>query len=166
MRSWIDESPGTATLKRVTTQTRAMSTEPELDAETDADADAEPMATAGRPEDLAGDLGSAIADTPEYERFAEAKAEVEHSPEAQEKVQEFERLRDEFMLARQTGEATQEDLQNLQAAQQELHEIPVMAEFLEAQNRLDARLERISDAVSTELDFDFGDRIGVCCQDD
>ena len=141
-----------------------MSTEPKLDAETDADA--EPMATAGRPEDLAGDLGSAIADTPEYERFAEAKAEVERSPEAQEKVQEFERLRDEFMLARQTGEATQEDLQNLQNAQQELHEIPAMAEFLEAQNRLDARLERISDAVSVELDFDFGDRIGACCQDD
>ncbi|WP_049900088.1 YlbF family regulator [Halococcus agarilyticus] len=140
-----------------------MSTEPELDAETDADA--EPMATAGRPEDLAGDLGSAIADTPEYERFAEAKAEVERSPEAQEKVQEFERLRDEFMLARQTGEATEEDLRNLQNAQQDLHEIPAMAEFLEAQNRLDARLERIGDAVSVELDFDFGDRIGACCQD-
>jgi cell fate (sporulation/competence/biofilm development) regulator YlbF (YheA/YmcA/DUF963 family) len=138
-----------------------MSTEPELDAETDA----EPMATAGRPEELAGDLGSAIADTPEYERFAEAKAEVERSPEAQEKVQEFERLRDEFMLARQTGEASQEDLRKLQNAQQELHEIPAMAEFLDAQNRLDARLERISDAVSAELDFDFGDRIGACCQD-
>jgi cell fate (sporulation/competence/biofilm development) regulator YlbF (YheA/YmcA/DUF963 family) len=138
-----------------------MSTEPELDAETDA----EPMATAGRPEELAGDLGSAIADTPEYERFAEAKAEVERSPEAQEKVQEFERLRDELMLARQTGEASQEDLRKLQNAQQELHEIPAMAEFLDAQNRLDARLERISDAVSTELDFDFGDRIGACCQD-
>ena len=138
-----------------------MSTEPELDAETDA----EPMATAGRPEELAGDLGSAIADTPEYERFAEAKAEVERSPEAQEKVQEFERLRDEFMLARQTGEASQEDLRKLQNAQQELHEIPAMAEFLDAQNRLDARLERISDAVSTELDFDFGDRIDACCQD-
>ena len=138
-----------------------MSTEPELDAETDA----EPMATAGRPEELAGDLGSVIADTPEYERFVKAKAEVERSPEAQEKVQEFERLRDEFMLARQTGEASQEDLRKLQNAQQELHEIPAMAEFLDAQNRLDARLERISDAVSTELDFDFGDRIGACCQD-
>ena len=163
MRSWIDESPGTATLKRVTTQTRAMSTEPELDAETDADA--EPMATAGRPEDLAGDLGSAIADTPEYERFAEAKAEVEHSPEAQEKVQEFERLRDEFMLARQTGEATQEDLQNLQAAQQELHEIPVMAEFLEAQSELQDRLESVNEAISEPLAVDFGGEAGGCCQD-
>ena len=77
-----------------------MSTEPELDAETDANA--EPMATAGRPEDLAGDLGNALAETPEYERFAEAKAEVERSPEAQEKVQEFERLRDEFMEDRKS----------------------------------------------------------------
>ena len=134
----------------------------ESDVETDASA--EPT-TENRPEELAGELGAAIADTPEYERFLESKAAVERSPEAQEKVQKFERLRDEFVQARQTGEATQEDLKTLQNAQQDLHTVPEMAEFLEAQEALDARLERVNQAIATDLAIDFGDRIGSCCQD-
>lgn len=134
-----------------------MSTEPE--------ADVEPATVTGRPEELAGDLGTALADTPEYERFIETKAAVEGSEDAQQKVSEFQRLRDEFVHARQTGEATEADLRTLQNAQQELHEVPEMAEFLEAQDELDARLERINDAISTDLGIDFGDRIGSCCQD-
>ncbi|HET7325576.1 MAG TPA: YlbF family regulator [Halococcus sp.] len=118
-----------------------------------------------RPEELAGELGAAIANTAEYERFVESKTTVEQSPKAQEKVREFERLRDEFMQARQIGEATQEDLQTLQNAQQELHEIPEMAEFLHAQEELDARLERVNEKIATDLAIDFGDRIGGCCQD-
>ena len=136
-----------------------MSTEPELDT------DVEPAATDGRPEDLAGELGAAIADTDEYERFVETKAAVERSAEAQEKVHEFERLRDEFIHARQTGEATQEDLRTLQRAQQELHDVPEMAAFLDAQETLDARLERLNLEISADLAIDFGDRIGSCCQD-
>jgi cell fate (sporulation/competence/biofilm development) regulator YlbF (YheA/YmcA/DUF963 family) len=135
-----------------------------MSTETDIDADAEP-AVENQPETLADELGTAIANTPEYERFVETKATVEKSPEAQEKVREFERLRDEFMQARQTGEATQEDLKSLQNAQQELHEVPEMAEFLDAQEGLDTRLERLNDEIAADLAIDFGDRIGSCCQD-
>jgi cell fate (sporulation/competence/biofilm development) regulator YlbF (YheA/YmcA/DUF963 family) len=135
-----------------------------MSTETDIDGDAE-SAVENQPETLADELGTAIADTHEYERFVETKATVEQSPEAQEKVREFERLRDEFMQARQTGEATQEDLKSLQNAQQELHEVPEMAEFLDAQEELDARLERLNDEIAADLAIDFGDRIGNCCQD-
>lgn len=134
-----------------------MSTESEVETEV------EP--TENRPEELAGELGTAIADTAEYERFVEAKATVEQSPDAQEKVREFEQLRDEFVQARKTGEATQDDLKTLQSTQQELHEVPEMAEFLEAQEALDARLERLNDEIAADLAIDFGDRIGSCCQD-
>lgn len=135
-----------------------MSTESEVETEIDA--------TAGsQPETVANDLGAAIADTPEYERFVETKAAVERSPDAQQKVQEFERLRDQFVQARQTGEATQDDLETLQNAQQELHEVPEMAEFLQAQDELDARLERLNQEITADLDIDFGDRIGGCCND-
>ena len=136
-----------------------------MSTESEVDTDIEPTTTAGEPEKLAGELGAAIADTPEYERFVESKATVERSPEAQEKVREFERLRDEFVQARQTGEATQEDLKTLQSAQQELHEVSEMAEFLEAQEELDARLERVNETIAADLAIDFGDRIGSCCQD-
>jgi cell fate (sporulation/competence/biofilm development) regulator YlbF (YheA/YmcA/DUF963 family) len=135
-----------------------MSTESEV--ETDIDA-----TTGTDPETVAGDLGAAIADTPEYERFVESKAAVEESPEAQKKVQKFERLRDEFVQARQMGEATQDDLETLQSAQQDLHTVPEMAEFLQAQDELDARLERVNQEIAADLDIDFGDRIGSCCQD-
>jgi cell fate (sporulation/competence/biofilm development) regulator YlbF (YheA/YmcA/DUF963 family) len=135
-----------------------MSTESEV--ETDIDA-----TTGTDPETVAGDLSAAIADTPEYEHFVESKAAVEGSPEAQEKVQKFERLRDQFVQARQTGEATQDDLETLQSAQQDLHEVPEMAEFLEAQEALDARLERVNQEIAADLAIDFGDRIGSCCND-
>ncbi|WP_049997511.1 YlbF family regulator [Halococcus sediminicola] len=135
-----------------------MSTESEVDAGVEA-------TTRDEPETVAGDLGAAIADTPEYERFVESKAAVEKSPEAQKKVQEFERLRDEFVQARQTGEATQDDLETLQSAQQDLHTVPAMAEFLEAQEALDARLERVNQEIAADLAIDFGDRVGGCCND-
>jgi cell fate (sporulation/competence/biofilm development) regulator YlbF (YheA/YmcA/DUF963 family) len=116
-------------------------------------------------EDLADELGRAIAATPEHERFEETRRNVQESEEAQAKIEEFESTRQEFMLARQSGEATQEDLQELQATQRELHAIPVMDDFLEAQNELQARLEALDDAVSAPLALDFGDNVGGCCND-
>ncbi|WP_435345486.1 YlbF family regulator [Haloarchaeobius sp. HRN-SO-5] len=116
-------------------------------------------------ETRARELGQAIRDLPEFERFESAKAEVEDSEEAQAKIDEFESVRQEFMLARQTGQASQEDLQELQQAQQELHDIPVMAEYLDAQNRLDVRLEAINDTLSAEIGLDFADEAGGCCND-
>ncbi|PSP43010.1 regulator [Halobacteriales archaeon QH_6_64_20] len=131
--------------------------------ETDVDTTSAGEAT--RIEELAGDLGAAIADSPEHEAFEEARRTVQESEEAQAKIEEFESTRQEFMLARQSGNATQEDLEELQATQQELHAIPVMAEFLEAQNELEARLEAVDDAISAELALDFGDNVGGCCND-
>ncbi|MEF8840578.1 MAG: YlbF family regulator [Haloarculaceae archaeon] len=136
-----------------------MSTETTPDAvESDADASA-------RANELATELGEAIADLPTYERFAEAKAAVEADEEAQERVREFEQLREEFMLARQTGDATNEDLRKLQRAQQELHDAPVMAEFLQARSELELDLQELNEAVSAPLAVDFGEKAGGCCQD-
>jgi len=118
-----------------------------------------------RVEDLGRELGEAIADMPEYERFEAAKAAVEDSEEAQEEIERFEQQRQEFMMLRQTGDADQEDLRELQAAQEQLHEIPVMADYVEAQNELDAKLERINEAISEPLAVDFGEEAGGCCQD-
>ncbi|WP_332898805.1 YlbF family regulator [Haladaptatus sp. CMSO5] len=118
-----------------------------------------------RLEDMGTELGKAIADSPAYQRFEATKAKVENSEEAQQRVQKFEQLRQEFMLARQTGEATQEDLHNLQNAQAGLHELPVMDEFLTAQAELDAKLAAVNDAISAELAVDFGEKAGGCCQD-
>lgn len=116
-------------------------------------------------EDLGRELGEAIAESEEYDAFEEAQSRVTESERAQERIDEFETLRQEFMLARQTGEATQADLRELQQAQQELHEIPVMAEYLEAQAKLDAKLEAVNEAISAPLAVDFGEQAGGCCQD-
>ena len=117
-------------------------------------------------DDLSTQLGDAIADSPEYRRFEEAKETVENSEEAQHEIQQFEQLRQEFMLARQTGDATQADMQKLQRAQQELHELPIMHEYLEAQEALTERLEDLNRAISDPLALDFGQQAGGCCQDD
>lgn len=115
-------------------------------------------------EAMGRELGEAIAETPEYERFAEAKAAVEADDEAQEHIQEFQQLRQEFMMARQTGAADQESLQKVQTAQEELHALPVMTDYLDAQSDLQDRLEAVNEAISEPLDVDFGGEAGGCCQ--
>jgi cell fate (sporulation/competence/biofilm development) regulator YlbF (YheA/YmcA/DUF963 family) len=116
-------------------------------------------------EDLGRELGERIADLPEYRAFEEAKAAVEADEETQAKVQEFEQTREEFMVLRQTGNAGQEDLEELQSLQSELHDMPLMAEYLETQAELEDRLEAINEAISAPLDVDFGGEAGGCCND-
>jgi cell fate (sporulation/competence/biofilm development) regulator YlbF (YheA/YmcA/DUF963 family) len=116
-------------------------------------------------EDIASRFGEAITELPEYQQFLEAKERVEADEEAQEQIQEFEQIREEYMLARQTGKATQEDLRTLQDAQEELHDIPVMSDFLAAQNELELRLQALNERVSEPLAVDFGEKAGGCCQD-
>ena len=87
---------------------------------------------------LASDLGDAISELDSYQRFAETKAAVEANEEAQEKIREFEQIREEFMLARQTGDATNEDLRKLQ---------------------------ELNQMISAPLSVDFGEKAGGCCQD-
>jgi cell fate (sporulation/competence/biofilm development) regulator YlbF (YheA/YmcA/DUF963 family) len=117
------------------------------------------------PEELGRELGETIATLPEYETFAEAKAAVENDEQTQQKVQEFEQARQEFMVMRQTGNASQEDLQEVQQLQSELNEMPLMAEYLEAQDQLQERLEAINEAISEPLEVDFGGEAGGCCND-
>jgi cell fate (sporulation/competence/biofilm development) regulator YlbF (YheA/YmcA/DUF963 family) len=118
-----------------------------------------------RLEELGQELGEAIAETDEYEAFEEAKAAVEADDEVQEKISAFHDLRDQFMHARQTGNATEADLREVQSAQEELHAMPKMAEFLDAQEELQNRLEAINEAISDPLAVDFGGEAGGCCHD-
>jgi cell fate (sporulation/competence/biofilm development) regulator YlbF (YheA/YmcA/DUF963 family) len=141
------ETPASGRLKRLATRRGDMSTQTD------------------RLEALGRELGDAIAQTPEYEAFEEAKAAVENDDEVQAKISEFHSLRDEFVFARQTGEATQEGLRKVQAAQQELHSEPVMAAYLDAQDELQTRLESVNEAVSEPLAVDFGGEAGGCCHD-
>jgi cell fate (sporulation/competence/biofilm development) regulator YlbF (YheA/YmcA/DUF963 family) len=132
----------------------------------EADTDGEAAAESDDVEALGRRLGDAITDLPEYREFEETSAAVEDSPEAQEKIETFEQQRQEFMLARQTGEASQEDMLKLKEAQQDLHETPVMAEFLEAREELVDRLEDVNEAISEPLEMDFGKEAGGCCNDE
>lgn len=116
-------------------------------------------------DELAARLGEAIADLPEYEAFEAAKRDVEESEELQAQIAEFEQRREEFSLARQSGEATEADLAELKRAQRELHSQPAMAAYLDAQAELQDRLEALNEAVSAPLDVDFGGEAGGCCQD-
>lgn len=123
------------------------------------------LTAAARVTELAGDLGSAISDLPAYREFEEAKQAVEDSEEAQAKIQTFEQKREEFMLARQTGNASNEDLRELQDAQEELHDIPVMSDYLRAQSDLELQLQELNEMISAPLSVDFGEKAGGCCQD-
>jgi len=143
--------------KRCHSQSLCMSTETTPDA---ADVD-----TAVRATTLASDLGDAISELDSYQRFQETKEKVEANREAQEKIREFEQIREEFMLARQTGDATNEDLRRLQETQQELNEMPVMSEYLDIKAQLEKELQELNRMISAPLSVDFGEKAGGCCQD-
>ena len=116
-------------------------------------------------DELASELGEAVADLPIYESFLEAKAAVEADEELQEEIRAFERLREEFVMARQAGEATNEDLRELQRNQQELHEQPKMKEYLQAQSELELKLQELDEIISEPLEIGFGQTAGGCCED-
>jgi Uncharacterized conserved protein len=117
-------------------------------------------------EELGNDLGEAIAETPAYQRFEETKAAVEADDEIQVQITEFQDRRDTFMSARQAGTATQEMLDEVKSAQSELHSMPKMAAYLDAQKALQSKLEDINKAISDPLAVDFGGEAGGCCQDE
>ncbi len=116
-------------------------------------------------EELGRELGDAIAETPEYQAFEEAKAAVEADDEVQAQISEFRELRDQYMQARQVGQASEESLRKVQEAQEELHAMPKMAEYVDAQEELQDRLEAVNEAISAPLDVDFGGEAGGCCHD-
>ena len=116
-------------------------------------------------EDLGRELGERIAETPEYERFEETREAVQRDEEVQAAIDEFEQLRAEFMQARQTGQATNAELQRVREAQDELHAMPVMSEYLDAQDELEETLEAVNEAISEPLAVHFGGEAGGCCQD-
>lgn len=110
-------------------------------------------------------LGEAIADLPAYRSYEKARAAVEADEETQAMIDEFERARREFEMARQMGQATQEDLAGLRQLQEDLHNLPVMARYLEANRRLTERLATLNDAISAPLSIDFAGEAGGCCHD-
>ncbi|SNR23858.1 YlbF family regulator [Halorubrum vacuolatum] len=116
-------------------------------------------------EDLGRELGELIAQTPEYKRFEEAREAVQRDAEVQERIGEFEQLRAEFMQARQTGQATQSALREVQNAQADLHSMPTMRAFLDAQDELNETLKSVNEAISEPLAVDFGGEAGGCCQE-
>lgn len=117
-------------------------------------------------EELGTELGEAIRSLEEYQTFEQKSEAVENDEEVQELMDEFESKRRELMLARQTGEATHEDMQEVKRLQQELHGTPTMAEFLRAREALVDRLELVNEAISEPLAVDFGEEAGGCCQDE
>lgn len=119
----------------------------------------------GDVESVGAALGSAIAELPEYEAFTDAERAVATSTEAQAQIEAFETQREQFMVARQLGEATQEDIAELQQLQADLHALPVMEAYLEAQAALDDRLAAINQAISDGLEIDFAGQAGACCHD-
>lgn len=116
-------------------------------------------------EEIAERLGDAIASLPEYQEFLDAREDVEADEQAQEKIAAFESAREEYMTLRQRGEATRDDLLEMQEKQEELHEIPVMRSYLQAENNLELRLQALNEHISNSLSIDFGEKAGGCCND-
>lgn len=127
--------------------------------ETGLDAEPTPL------EELGRELGTAIAESPEYRAFEEARTAVENDPDCQEQIAEFEQLRQEFLAARQLGTATEADIDEVSRVQARLHDLPVMRTYLEAQEALTDRLAAVNEAISDPLAVDFGGEAGGCCHD-
>ena len=116
-------------------------------------------------EDLGRELGERIAESPEHKAFQEASEAVENDAETQEAIKEFEELRHQYMMDREAGRADRESMREVKRAQRELHSMPLMEEYLAAQEELQEKLEAVNKAVSEPLAVDFGGEAGGCCKD-
>lgn len=114
---------------------------------------------------LSTQLGEAITELPEYQAYESARVAVTEDDTAQAQIRKFEQQRREFAAAQQAGEASEDDLMAIKELQQELHSLPVMEEYLEAQADLEERLEDINTALSDPLSIDFGTQVGGCCEE-
>ena len=110
--------------------------------------------------ELSESLGEAIAEMPEYKRFVRARRAVEADQAVQSQISTFEQKRTAFMQARNAGNATKDSLEELQQAQQELHSMPKMNDYLTAQDELQQRLETVNRQISAPLEIDFGAESG------
>ena len=115
--------------------------------------------------ELAEELGETITRLPAYEAFLEAKEAIQSDPELQREMQAFENLREEFLMAREAGTASNDDLRELQAAQEELHANPKMSAYLQAKSDIELRLQEIDHIISEPLEVEFGQTAGGCCQE-
>ncbi|MFO7927834.1 MAG: YlbF family regulator [Halobacteriota archaeon] len=114
---------------------------------------------------LAEELGEAITELPAYGAFIEAKEAIETDRQLQREMESFERLREEFLMAREAGTASNDDFRELQAAQEELHDNAKMAEYLRAKSDVELQLQEIDYIISEPLEVEFGQTAGGCCQD-
>jgi len=121
--------------------------------------------TDARATELATELGEAITELPAYRAFLEAKEAIQTDPDVQREMEAFERRREEFLMAREAGTASNDDLLELQAAQEELHGRPKMSAYLEAKSDIELRLQEIEHIISEPLEVEFGQAAGGCCQD-
>ena len=118
-----------------------------------------------RATELAEELGETITELPAYEAFLEATAASQNDPELQREMEAFEQLREEFLMAREAGTASNDDLRELQAAQEELHGNPKMSDYLAAKSDIELRLQEIDHIISEPLEVEFGETAGGCCQE-
>jgi len=69
------------------------------------------------------------------------------------------------MLARQTGQADEDGLRELQEAQEELHELDVaQASIWPPRANSNSACRNSTEVVSDELVVDFGEKAGGCCE--
>ena len=114
--------------------------------------------------ELAEQLGETITELEAYEKFLEAKEATKADQKLQEKIRAFETQREELLMAREAGTASNDDLLELQRAQEELHENPKMTAYLQAKSDIELRLQEIDEIISEPLDVEFGEAAGGCCQ--
>ena len=118
-----------------------------------------------RTTELAAELGEAITELSAYEELVEAKDAIRSDPELQREMSAFETCREEFLMAREAGTASNDDLRALQAAQEELHDDPKMAAYLRAKSDIELRLQELDYIISEPLEVELGETAGGCCQD-
>lgn len=114
---------------------------------------------------LASQLGAAIAELPEHERYVGTKRAVENDETAQELIESFERTREAYLQGSQQGETNERKRRELEQAHRKLQSLPVMEDYLQAQSALERRLNRVNLAISEHLLVDFGEQTSGCCQD-
>ena len=107
-----------------------------------------------------------LMETSIFKTYYRKKEDFNTNDDCQEVLLKFDSLRADLMEKQQSGNLTQEDMQELRQMQKELHSMETYQELKAAEGQAAGFVQEINKELSGPLGFDFGTFVkppGGCC---
>ncbi len=120
------------------------------------------MATKDEIVAAAKDVGKMIADTEEVKFFEKAEAKIHENKEVREKMASLRSLQQQAVNFQSYGKTRAYELaqEKIDALEKELDDMPIVQQFIDAQENVNDILQMVSHAISSSVTYEVIERTG------